>query len=214
MKNRTIITAGFINNSIAKLSALAFIMFFAIGSLSAQTQWTVDKAHSSVKFTVSHLVISEVEGSFKAFNGSFQSANTEFMDAQINFTVDVASINTDNTMRDNHLKSDDFFNAEKYPQMTFKGASFAKKSGNKYALTGDLTIRDVTKRVTFDVVYGGTAKDGYGNTKAGFKASTTINRFDYGLKWNGLTEAGGVTVGKDVTIVLNLQFAQETNSAN
>ncbi|HXH19004.1 MAG TPA: YceI family protein [Chitinophagales bacterium] len=215
MKNRTIISAaGFMSNSVARLSALAFIMLFSFGSLSAQTQWTVDKAHSTVKFTVSHLVISEVEGSFKAFDGSLQSGNPDFTNAQINFTVDVASISTDNTMRDNHLKSDDFFNAEKYPQMNFKSVSFVKKSGNKYALTGDLTIRNTTRRVTFDVVYGGTAKDGYGNTKAGFKATTTINRFDYGLKWNGLTEAGGITVGEDVTIVLNVQFAQQKSTAN
>ena len=111
-------------------------------------------------------------------------------------------------MRDTHLKSDDFFNAEKYPKMTFKSISFKKVSGNKYALTGNLTLRDVTKNVTFDVTYGGTAKDGYGNTKAGFKASTIINRFDYGLKWNALTEAGGMTVGSDVTIALRLEFAQ------
>jgi len=214
MKNKIITTTEFIGNGIAKLAVIAIIMLLALGTLSAQTQWTVDKAHSTVKFTVSHLVISEVEGSFKAFDGSFQSANPDFTDAKISFTVDVASISTDNTMRDNHLKSDDFFNAEKYPQMIFKSVSFAKKSGNKYTLTGDLTIRNTTKRVTFDVVYGGTAKDGYGNTKAGFKATATVNRFDYGLKWNGLTEAGGVTVGEDVTIVLNLQFAQQKNSAN
>jgi len=215
MKNKTIISAaGFMSNSVARLSSLFLIMLLSLGSLLAQTKWTVDKAHSTVKFTVSHLVISEVEGSFKAFDGSLTSTSSDFTNAKINFTVDVATISTDNTMRDNHLKSDDFFNAEKYPQMTFKSVSFVKKSGNKYALTGDLTIRNTTKRVTFDVVYGGTAKDGYGNTKAGFKATASVNRFDYGLKWNGLTEAGGITVGEDVTIVLNLQFAQEKSSAN
>ncbi|MEI6748212.1 MAG: YceI family protein [Bacteroidota bacterium] len=177
-------------------------------ALFAQTKWNVDVVHSSVKFTVEHLVISEVEGSFKTFNGSMSSANPDFTGATIDFTVDVNSISTDNEMRDTHLKSDDFFNAEKYPKMTFKSISFKKVSGNKYALTGNLTLRDVTKNVTFDVTYGGTAKDGYGNTKAGFKASTIINRFDYGLKWNALTEAGGMTVGSDVTIALRLEFAQ------
>jgi polyisoprenoid-binding protein YceI len=177
-------------------------------SAFAQSKWSVDPVHSNVRFTVPHLVISEVEGSFKKFDGSFTASKADFSDAAINFSIDVNSIDTDNDMRDKHLKGDDFFNAEQFPAATFKSTSFKKVSGNKYKLAGNLTIRNVTKPVTFDVVYGGTAKDGYGNTKAGFKASTVINRFDYGLKWNNLTEAGGATVGKDITIDLKLQFAQ------
>lgn len=177
-------------------------------ALFAQTKWNVDVVHSSVKFTVEHLVIAEVDGAFKTFNGSMTSTKPDFAGSAIDFTVDVNSINTDNEKRDTHLKSDDFFNAAKYPKMTFKSTSFKKVSGNKYALVGNLTIRDVTKSVTFDVTYGGTANDGYGNTKAGFKASTVIKRFDYGLKWNSLTEAGGMTVGSDVTIDLRLEFAK------
>jgi polyisoprenoid-binding protein YceI len=176
--------------------------------LFAQTKWNVDNVHSTVKFSVPHLVISEVEGNFKKFNGSLISSKTDFADAAVDFTIDVNSINTDNDMRDKHLKGDDFFNAEQYPNMVFKSTSFKKLSGNKYALYGNMTIRNVTKPVKFDVVYGGTAKDGYGNTKAGFKATTKINRFDYNLKWNSLTEAGGATVGKDITIDLKLEFAQ------
>ncbi|MDQ6812540.1 MAG: YceI family protein [Bacteroidota bacterium] len=186
------------------LVAIAFIQT----AVFAQTKWTVDNAHSSVKFSVSHLVISEVEGAFKKFSGSVSSATPDFTDAAVDFDIDVNSINTDNDMRDKHLKSDDFFNAAQYPNMTFKSTSFKKVSGNKYALTGNLTIRNVTKPVKFDVVYGGTAKDGYGNTKAGFKATTVINRFDYNLKWNNLTEAGGATVGKDVTLDLKMELAQ------
>lgn len=177
-------------------------------AIFAQTKWNVDVVHSNVKFTVEHLVISEVEGSFKTFNGSMTSTKPDFSGSTIDFAVDVASISTDNEMRDTHLKSDDFFNAAKFPKMTFKSTSFKKVAGNKYILTGNLTLRDVTKSVKFDVTYGGTAKDGYGNTKAGFKASTVINRFDYRLKWNALTEAGGMTVGSDVTIDLRLEFAQ------
>jgi polyisoprenoid-binding protein YceI len=177
-------------------------------ALFAQTKWEVDAVHSNVKFTVEHLVISEVEGNFKTFNGSMTSAKPDFAGSAINFTVDVNSISTDNDMRDTHLKSDDFFNAAKYPQMTFKSTSFKKISSNKYLLTGNLTLRDVTKSVKFDVTYGGTAKDGQGNTKAGFKATTVINRFDYGLKWNKITEAGGMTVGKDIIIALRLEFTQ------
>jgi polyisoprenoid-binding protein YceI len=174
----------------------------------SQTKWTLDPVHSNVRFTVPHLVISEVEGSFRKFDGTVSNTKPDFSDASISFNVDVASINTDNEKRDGHLKSDDFFNAEKYPQMKFQSSSFKKLSGNNYELTGNLTIRDVTKPVRFAVVYGGTAKDGYGNIKAGFKASTVINRFDYNLKWNALTEAGGATVGQDITIDLKLEFNQ------
>ncbi len=193
---------------IQNLSALLILTFFSVNAI-AQTakNWKLDNLHSNVKFTITHLVISEVDGSFKTFEGSISNTKDDFSDASINFSVDVASVNTDNASRDGHLKGDDFFNAEAYPKMTFKSTSFKKKSGNKYTLTGDLTIRNVTKKVTFDVTYGGTAKDGYGNTKAGFKATGKINRLEYGLKWNTLTEAGGAVVGKDVSIQLNLQFA-------
>ena len=177
-------------------------------SVFAQSAWKVDAVHSSVKFTVTHLVISEVEGSFKKYDGSLTASKPDFTDAAINFTVDVNSISTDNEMRDKHLKSDDFFNAEKFPDMTFKGTGFKKVSGNKYVLSGNLTIRDVTKPVKFDVVYGGTVKDAYGNTKAGFKATGIINRFDYNLKWNSLTEAGGAIAGKEITMEIRLEFAK------
>ena len=138
-----------------------------------------------------------------------ESTGQDFSNAKISFSANVASISTDNDQRDGHLKSDDFFNSEKYPQMTFKGTSFRKIKDNKYQLKGDLTIRDVTKPVTFDVTYGGTMKDPWGNTHAGFKATTTINRFDYNLKWNTLTEAGGAVVGKDVEIKVNVEFIPE-----
>lgn len=188
------------------LFALALI---TIGSVTAQTtNWKTDAAHSAVKFNVTHLVISEVEGNFTQFDGFISSNGNDFTDATINFTVEAASVNTDNEMRDGHLKSDDFFNAEKFPKLSFKSVSMKKGNGNNYTLTGDLTIRDVTKRVLFDVKHGGVIKDGYGNIKAGFKATATINRFDYNLKWNSLTE-GVAVVGPDVNIILNLQFAQQ-----
>lgn len=192
-----------------KYIAAFVIVLMAAASTEAQTKWALDNSHSNVKFTVTHLVISEVDGHFKTFTGSMTAAKPDFTDAQIDFSVDIASINTDNEQRDNHLKADDFFNAEKYPKMTFKSTSMKKLSGNRYELTGNLTIRDVTKKVTFTVTYGGTTKDPWGNTKAGFKATTTINRLDYGLKWNTLTEAGGAVVGPDVTININVEFAKE-----
>ena len=190
-----------------KIFAMAVVALCST-TLFAQTKWNVDPVHSSVKFSVSHLVISEVEGSFKVYNGSIAAPKPDFAGAAVDFKVDVNSINTDNDMRDKHLKSDDFFNAEKYPTMAFKSTAFKKVAANKYALYGNLTIRDVTRPVKFDVVYGGTVKDAYGNIKSGFKASAVVNRFDYGLKWNALTEAGGATVGKDITLDLKLEFAQ------
>ena len=172
-------------------------------------KWSADASHTSVKFTVKHLMVSEVEGRFKIFDGNIETATNDFTDAKISYTVDVASLNTDNDMRDKHLKSDDFFNADKFPKMTFNSTSFKKGKGSNYTLEGDLTIRDVTKKVKFDVTYGGTVVDPYGNTKAGFTASTKISRKEYKLMWNALTEAGGAVVGDDVKILLNLEFAKQ-----
>jgi polyisoprenoid-binding protein YceI len=190
-----------------KLFFLSILVFSQV-ALFAQSNWTIDNVHSSVKFTVSHLVISEVEGAFKSFSGTIVAKTPDFTDAAIDFSVDVNSISTENEMRDKHLKSPDFFEADKYPKMTFKSKSFKKVSGSNYVLNGDLTIHGITKPAKFEVVYGGNAKDFQGNVKAGFKATTVIDRFDYSLKWNSLTEAGGAVVGKDVTIILRLEFTQ------
>lgn len=190
----------------AKLRFTAVLLLFGFISLSAQTKWAIDKTHSGVQFSVSHLVISEVSGQFKSFDGSIEAAKDDFSDAKIDFSIDVASINTDNEKRDEHLKSDDFFNAEKFPKMTFKGKSFKKVSGKNYKLVGDFTIRDVTKEITLDVVYNGTVKDPWGNTKAGFKIKGEVNRFDYNLKWNALMETGGAVVGSTVYITVNLEL--------
>jgi polyisoprenoid-binding protein YceI len=184
-----------------KKQIFGLALLLAVSSFSfAQTTWKLDKTHSNVKFTVSHMVVSEVEGSFKMFDGSLVASKADLSDAVINFSVDVASVNTDNEKRDGHLRSDDFFNVEKYPKMTFVSKSMKPLGGNKYALTGDLTIRDVTKSVTFDVTYGGQVNTGRG-TKAGFKARTTIDRLAFGHKYNQLVEAGSV-VGKDVEITI------------
>jgi polyisoprenoid-binding protein YceI len=174
----------------------------------ATTAWNLDKSHSGVKFGIDHLVISEVEGTFKVFGGTLTSPTPDFNNAKVDFTVDVNSINTDDDKRDAHLKSDDFFNAEKFPAMKFSSSSFKKLKGNAYVLEGDLTIRNVTKKVKFAVIYGGTVKDPWGNIKAGFKASGKINRKDYGLKWGSVTEAGGAVVGDEVRMVINVEFAQ------
>jgi len=175
------------------------------GLVSQAAGWTLDKAHTSLKFSVSHLVISDVDGNFKNFDGTLESSKPDFSDAKITFSVDVNSINTDNEKRDTHLKSDDFLNAAKFPTIKFVSTSFTPQGNNKYKLVGNLTIRDVTKLVTFDVKYGGTAV-AFGGTHAGFKATTKIDRFDYGLKWNAATEAGGMVAGKEVEITVNVDF--------
>jgi polyisoprenoid-binding protein YceI len=190
-------------NSMKKLFLFVLAASFSLATF-AQTKWTVDPMHSFVNFSVKHSGISFVDGSFKKFDGEIMASKADLTDAKITFSADVSSINTGVDMRDNHLKSDDFFNAEKYPKMTFVSTSFKKVKGNLYALSGKLTIRDVTKDVKFNVVYGGTAKDQQGNTKAGFLATTTINRLDYNIKY----DPTGAGVGKMVNITLNLQFAQ------
>jgi len=190
-----------------KLIAVLFLLFLAV-NVFAQTKWTTDPAHTSVRFTVTHMMISEVEGKFTSFNGTMISSKPDFTDAQIEFTAEANSINTDNQMRDNHLKSKDFLAADSFPQLKFKSTSVKKISDKKYILEGDLTVKDVTKPVKFDVTYGGTVNDGYGNTRAGFKAETTINRFDYHLNWNKLVEAGTV-VSPDVHVTITAEFVQQ-----
>jgi len=182
-----------------------FLILSVLANLNAQTKWIADKSHSKIQFNVTHLVISEVAGMFKSFDINVQSSKDDFSDANIDFTADVASIYTDNDRRDAHLKSDDFFNAEKFPKMIFKGKSFKKVEGNNFKLTGDLTIRDITKEVTLDVVYNGTVQ-AWGKTVAGFKIKGAINRFDYNLKWNTILEAGGAVVAKTVYINIDLEL--------
>ena len=190
---------------LVQLSLLALL--FTSG-LVAQTKWTVDKVHSNVKFSVSHMVVSEVEGSFKGFDGTIVVSKDNLSDAVINFTVDVATVSTDNVNRDNHLKSDDFFNAEKFPKMTFVSKSMTLVAGNKYKLTGDLTIRDVTKTIDFDVTYGGKIQTNDGGYKSGFKARAAIDRTNFGVNFTGTLKAGGLMVGNDVEIIVNVEMNQ------
>lgn len=186
----------------------AFVFSMSLSVMAQKISWQIDPAHSKIGFTVTHLVISEVEGKFNKIDAQMISTNPDFTDSQIEFTADVNSIDTDNEDRDKHLKSEDFFDATKHDKIKFVSKSFNKVSGNNYKLTGDITIKGVTKPITFDVVYGGTAKDSYGNTKAGFKVTGKINRKEYGLKWNALTEAGGAVVGDEVNLTGKIQLQQ------
>ncbi|MCK9282212.1 MAG: YceI family protein [Melioribacteraceae bacterium] len=191
--------------------ALLFMVIFtftAFTTTTAQTKWNIDKSHSKIGFSVSHMVITDVEGNFKDFDASVTTMGDDFSTAKIDFTAKTASVYTENDKRDNHLRSDDFFNAEKYPNLTFKSKSIKKVSDNKYKLTGDLTMRDVTKEVVLDVKFNGIVTDMGGNTKAGFKITGELNRQDYGLKFNALLGTGDAVVGNTVDLDINIQLAK------
>jgi len=174
----------------------------------ATTKWVLDPMHSEVQFKVKHLVISTVSGFFKSFEGELTTENEDFTGAEIDFSLDVNSIDTTQPQRDEHLKSAEFFDAATYPKITFKSTSFTA-DGDDYKLVGDLTIKDVTKPVTLAVEYGGNAGDFYGNTKAGFEVTGKINRKEFGLTWDGVTEAGSIVVGEDIKLSMNIQFAKQ-----
>ncbi len=184
-------------NLFVLLSAL-----FISSAMFAQTTYKVDPYHTSINFKVKHLGISFVNGKFEKFDGKI--TGSDFKTAKVDFTVDVNSINTSVTPRDNHLRSADFFEVEKFPQMKFTSTSF-KKKGKKYKLTGNLTIKDVTRQVTFDVKMGGKNKAQDGAEIHGFTAKTTINRFDYNVAYDPDLKS----IGKDVTIILHLEFKEE-----
>jgi polyisoprenoid-binding protein YceI len=189
-----------------RLAVILVLTIFSAFAASAQNSgWKVDKAHTSVGFAVRHMVISEVIGNFKDFDITVNASKDDFSDAVIDATIKVASINTDNERRDNHLKSDDFFNAEKFPEIKFKSTSFEKVGENKYTITGDLTIRDIMKKVTFDATLNGMLKTTRG-VLAAWKATISVNRFDFGLKWNRTIEAGGLIAGETVNITLILEL--------
>jgi polyisoprenoid-binding protein YceI len=172
----------------------------------AQTTWTIDKSHSKIGFSVTHMVVAETEGLFKEYDGKVVSKSADFNGAEVTFAAKVSSINTDNEKRDGHLKSPDFFDAEKFAEITFKGTIV--KEGNKYKLRGDFTMKGVTKKVDFDVTYGGSINTGRGE-KAGFKLNATINRQDYGLTWANKTPTGEMVVADDVQIIIKVELDKQ-----
>ena len=174
----------------------------------AQTSWVIDKSHSKIGFNVTHLVISEVEGSFKEYDASVTSTSDDFDGAKVAFSAQVASIDTDNEKRDEHLRSADFFDAAQYPELKFEGNLI--KKGSTYTLPGKLTIHGTTRDVTLNVKYNGTIQDPWGNTKAGFKLIGDINRKEYGLKWGALTEAGGAVVSDEVEIICHVELQKQS----
>ncbi|OKL39720.1 YceI family protein [Pontibacter flavimaris] len=176
----------------------------------ATTKWAVDPTHSEVQFKVKHLMISTVTGYFGKFNVEVETEEDDFTKAsQILFTADVDSISTNNEQRDTHLKSADFFDAASHDQVKYEGKSFEKVGEGEYKLHGDLTIRGTTKPVTVNVEYGGIVVDPYGQTKAGFTVTGKVNRKDFGLTWNAVTEAGSVVVSDEIKLNCEIQLVKQ-----
>lgn len=187
-------------------AASAFLLINA----TAQTSWKIDASHSKLGFSVTHMMVSETEGKFKIYEGTVDSkSELDFTDAKIDFSVDVNSINTEDEKRDGHLKSPDFFDAAKFPKITFKSTSMKLMANTKtaYVLEGDLTMHGVTKKVKLIAIGAPkTVKDPYGNIKNGFKVTGTINRKDFGLAWNAVLEAGGVALSEEVKLDINIEL--------
>ena len=177
-------------------------------AIMPSTTWSIDPMHSEIHFKVKHLLISTVTGSFKSFEGSVSTDEEDFENAEIDFTLDVNSIYTGQDMRDGHLKSAEFFDAAEYPEIKFQSTSFSRTKGDQYTITGNLTMKGITKPVTIDAEFGGVAKDHQGNTKAGFEVTGIINRKEFGLTYNSLTETGGLALGEDIKLIANIQLTK------
>lgn len=180
-------------------------LLLVLASLARAEKWEIDVAHSSVGFSVRHMVVTKTHGKFNDFNGyiDFDGKNVE--KGSVEITAQIASIDTDNKKRDDHLRSPDFFDAEKFRTMIFKSKKVIKGKGSEFKLEGDLTIKDVTKEVTFDCEFNGVINDPMGNTRAGFSATAKINRQDFNVKWSKSLDAGGLVVGDEVKINLEIE---------
>lgn len=172
------------------------------------TTYKLDPTHSEVTFKVKHMMITNVTGIFENFDVVMQSSAPDFTDATISFEASVDSINTKNEQRDSHLKSDDFFAAATFPKISFTSTEMKKLSEDTYQLTGTISIKDVTRPITFAVEYGGTMTDPYGNIKSGFTLNGKLSRKEFGLNWNAITEAGGVVVGDEIKLMADIQMVK------
>ena len=171
-------------------------------------KWEFDKAHSTIGFSVRHMVISKTTGGFEDYSGNVFFSGENFDKGNVEITIQIASINTENQKRDDHLRSADFFNAEKFPTMTFMSKKVISEGDDKFKIIGDLTIKDVTKEVVLDVEFHGVVTDPWGNTKAGFTAGTTINRQDFNVAWDNKLKDGSLIVGNDIDINLEIELAK------
>lgn len=173
----------------------------------ANKKWALDATHSSIEFSVRHMMFARVRGAFNAFEAEIEADPEDLTGASIRFVIDAASVDTNNGDRDAHLRSADFFDVDNYPKIEFQAKKIVSKGGGDYDVTGDLTIRGVTREETFSASYLGGGKDPWGNEKVGFSGSGTINRADYGLVWNAALETGGVLVGDEIKFTIDIQAA-------
>ncbi|WP_317897594.1 YceI family protein [Aurantibacillus circumpalustris] len=174
----------------------------------SKIKWNLDLSHSEVTFKVKHMMITNVSGSFTDFVVNAETDGEDFTKSEINFSTKAASVNTGSEQRDGHLRTAEFFDAEKFPEIKFKATKYEKVSGDDYILYGDLTIKDTTKNILLNVEFGGIQKDPYGNIKAGFTVNGKINRKDFGLTWNAALETGGVMVSEEVKINCEIQLVK------
>ncbi len=175
----------------------------------AKSNWTIDPSHSEIGFKVKHMMFTNVSGKFNNFQAKIENEDDKFETSQISFSAQVNSIDTNNADRDNHLRSADFFDAESYPVIFFKSTGINKVNEHVFEVSGDLTIKNVTKNITLEVEYSGLMKDPWGNTKAGVSLSGKINRKAFGLTWNASLESGGVLVGEDTKLIAEVQLIRE-----
>ncbi len=173
------------------------------------TKWVIDPTHSEIGFKVKHMMFTNVSGKFTKFDATIETDGDDFENARVHFTGAIDSIDTGNADRDGHLRSADFFDAAQFPEITFEATSVSKKSDSEYTIDGNLTLHGVTKPVSLDAEYSGQMKDPWGNTKTGFILTGKINRKDWGLNWNSALETGGVLVGEEVRLAIELQFIKQ-----
>lgn len=173
------------------------------------TKWTLDPTHSELGFKIKHLMITNVSGQFTKFEASAESPNEDFSRATINATIDVASINTNNPQRDEHLRTADFFQADQYPHIIFKSTAVEKIDNDNLRIHGNLTIKETTKPITIDAEYSGISTDPWGNVKAGFSLNGKLNRKDFGINYNATLETGGVLLGEDLKITGEIQLVKQ-----
>ena len=174
--------------------------------------WQIDSSHSHVNFTARHMMISKVRGNFESFSGTVNFDEENPANTTVNIEVDLTSVNTRDEQRDGHLKSPDFFDVENYPTMTFVSTRVEQIDAQNGRLFGQLTIKDVTKEIVLDVEYAGTAKSPWGTVSAGFSASGSLNRKEWGLNWNQALETGGVLVGDKINIEIELELVKVTEA--
>lgn len=192
-----------------KLIICFSILFLAVGTIANAQTWSFDNAHSTIGFSVRHLVISKTTGKFHDYSGKVEFDGSNFEKSSVDIAIQVASIDTENDDRDKHLKAPDFFDVEKFPVMSFKSKKISPVKDGNFTITGDLTIKDVTKEVVIDCEFNGSIDDPWGNKRAGFTAETTINRQDFNVKFDNKLQDGSLIVGNDVKIMMEIELIKD-----